>query len=205
MTGLVSRHLGVLLSVVAVTGLLLAWPRAEQQTRRIALAALPETLGDWRSVEGKTDDVLPQEPRALDTVRRTYSDGRMIAWLAVGLYSSHNDPQGRPSVNQIASERGAGIVTHDWVRVALDGNAEGERSIHRISLGRSDGRVSTVYWYQLGETLVTGEYELRWRLFLDTIAGRRRRLLLIRLATTGPEPPEALLRAVSQHLRNASP
>lgn len=42
--------------------------------------------------------------------------------------------------------------------------------------------MAVAHWYQIGGEPILGEYELRYRQFLDTLLGRPRPLLLIRLA-----------------------
>lgn len=197
------RYLLVLLGLVALAGLAISLPRWEGEARRAEpIHELPQRFDGWVAAEGAPEEILPSDPRALETVRRTYAkEGRRV-FLAVGRYRSSNDPQRRPSLNLIVPERGAISVERDLHQIALEGAPGRVIPVQLVSLQRPEWQVSVVYWYQLGEQTIAGEYHFRIAHFLDTLLFRGREVLLVRLARIGNESPEAFLRAFYPELIN---
>lgn len=198
---ILDRYLLTLLGLAGLAGLAISLPGGEGELLQAALVhELPPRFDGWAAVEGVPEEILPSDPRALETVRRTYAKEGHTVFLAVGRYRSLNDPQRRPSFDLIVLERGAISVERDLYQIALDGLPGRVIPVHLLLLRRPERQVSVVYWYQLGEQTVAGEYRFRIALLLDTLLFRRRELFLVRLATIGNEWPEAFLRALYPQL-----
>lgn len=190
------RHLLVFFALLAITGVAVSLPRGERDPfGKARLERLPLKMGGWAATREVSEEILPGDPRAFETVRRTYTDGDRKVWVVVGRYPSRNHPQGRPSLDRIVPENRASAVAHDFVQVDLNGVPGRVTLVNRVSVQQPGGQLSVIYWYQLREQVIAGEYRLRFRLFLDTLLGRQRLLVLVRIATDSREPPEAFLRA----------
>lgn len=191
---IIDHSLLVLLGLVGLTGLAITLPLGEGQPRLAApIDALPQQFDGWVAVEGVPEEILPHDPRALQAVRRTYTKEGHTVHLVVARYPSRNHPEGRPSLNLIAPERGAIAVQHDLLWIPLDGVPGRMIPVQRLLLKRPERPISVVYWYQLGEETIAGHYRFRLALFLDTLLFRRREVLLVRAATIGSERPEPFL------------
>lgn len=186
--------------LVALVGVAIAVPRGEDEVPAIQTIDLPHRVGAWVGVNGVPEKILPSDPRGLAVIRRTYTEGSHTLWVAVTTYSSHNHPLKRPSIDLIVSERGAVSVSHTRLTVDLNGSTVQAISVNLLSVRRPERQFAVVYWYLLGGTAVTGEYELRARLFLNTLLGRREKLMLARVATVGTPPPELVLKEFHSYL-----
>jgi EpsI family protein len=195
----VDRYLVVLLGLVAVAGLLIAVPLgADNPPSSARLETLPAEAGNWRSVDRPSTFAISSDPRASESLERTYTDGSSTVWLSVTRYPSRNDPRTRPAFHKIVPTRG--VAVYDSVRVDLNGVAGNPMALNRVSI-RQEGRASSVvYWYQVERKIITGEYDLRLRLFLDTLLARNRSVVLVRVVTSNPQALEPFLRVSFPHL-----
>ena len=197
------RHLLTLFVLLAVTGAAIALPREATQLSRAAyLDQLPLELGGWRATAGGSDEILPPDPRTIDSLHRTYSDGTVTVWLAISRYPGRNDPRQRPSVNRVVLERGASSVTRDLLTVTPNGDPTRAIRVNRVMLERPGRSISVFYWYQLGRTAIVSDYRLRLRLFWDSLLERHEPLVLVRVAIEAPRTPEQFLQAMYPHLAN---
>ena len=195
------RYLLALLAIVALAGVAITLPQREGEPHQPApIRDLPRRFDGWISVEGIPEEILPSDPRALETVRRTYTREGRTVFLAVGRYRPWNDPQWRPLADLIVPERGAISVERDLHQIALEGPRGRVIPVRLLLVRRPERQVSVAYWYQLGEETVAGEYRFRAAHFLNTLLSRRREVLLVRLATIGTEWPEAFFRLCYPHL-----
>lgn len=193
------RHLLVFFGLLALAGVAISLPGSEPAvSHELWLERLPLHIDGWTARTGAPETILPTDPRAVETVRRTYSNDGRTVWLSVAAYRSRNHPERRPSLNHIAPEAGATTVMYDRRRIDLPGSPQA--AIGRISVERKARRVSILYWYQLGERPIVDEYQLRFRLFVNTLLGHQPPLVLVRLATEGTEAPPAFVRALPPHL-----
>jgi hypothetical protein len=180
-----SPHLLILLVLLAVVGAASALPPGERpDARAVDLERLPTALGGWSAVNGVPEHVLPADPRALVTLRRTYAADGHHVMVSIARYPAWNHPDHRPLFDFIAPAA-AGEVTLD--RVALPGDGPGSPPVSHIPALQLEPRAGgpplvVAYWYQLDDEVITSEYGLRWRLFLDTLRGRPRVFVLVRLA-----------------------
>jgi EpsI family protein len=198
---IVDRHLVVLLGVVALSGCLLVLPFGSRESSPAApLEGLPTQVGNWRVVAPRPEWTLTADARASESLERTYTDGTFIVSLSVTRYPSRNDPRTRPAFHRIVPTRGVSRVVHDMVPVDLNGVVQGPIPLNRVSIMHEGKPSSVVYWYQLGHEVITGEYELRVRLFLDTLSGHRRSVVLVRLAASSPDALQPFLRTSFPHL-----
>lgn len=190
------RYLLVFLGLVALAGLAVLVPRqAGEPSPGASIHDFPQRLDGWVAVEGVPEEILPSDPRALATVRRTYAKEGLKVYSAISRYRSRNNPQWRPHLNLIGPERGAISVEHDPLQITLDGVHSRAIPVKSLAVRRRARQVRVVYWYQLGEQTIAGDYDFRLVHFVDTLLARRRELLLVRLATTDGDRPEAFTRA----------
>ena len=196
--GLVDRYLLALFGLLALAGLLAALPRGEGDPHFGApLDSLSREIDGWVGVDGVPEGILPRDPKASGSVRRTYRRSALTVWVVVARYASGHDSQRRPSLNLIVPERGAISVDREVRTLALTDRRVPALRVNVISLRRPERQTSVVYWYQLGPTTIADYYSLRLQLFIDAVRSRRRGLGLVRLAMAGPGPqwPEEVLQA----------
>jgi EpsI family protein len=197
MNGAVDRHLGILLGCIAIAGAAIVVPNGRQgPTRPVSVDTLPRTAAQWVSVDGAPDAVVPRDERALQALRRTYSDGTSTVWLAISRYGSMSDPRKRPVLDAVIPPLDPTRSTKDHARIALDSPRDGPVVLNRVVIRKPEGELSLMFWYQLGGDVIASDYQLRLRVLLDSLVGYQRDILLVRLATNGPPPPEGLFRAL---------
>jgi EpsI family protein len=200
------RHLLALLTLLVATGFAVTFARptdAELPLDSVAIAALPLEAAGWRGAPGAPQDVLPIDPRAAAMQRWTYVRGGKTVWLSVGRYRAGNDPRQRPLLDRIVGASGSNVIKHDEAPLVL--NAVSDRlgasvPMNRVALRRGNQSLAIDYWYELSDRTITGEYTLRFWLFLDTLQGRRRPLTLVRVAADGQPTLDAFLQVFYVHL-----
>ena len=194
-----ARHLLILIGLVAVVAIALAIPRGHARAAtNLGLDRIPLELGPWQASLDTAQAVLPIDERSLESLSRVYSDGRRRLWVAVARYTGDNGPGRRPSVDALASTRGAISGVRDAVTLPFpDG---GTLPAMRLSVGWPEYTVTTWYWYRLGARAVGDEYSLRLRLGLNSVLGRSEPLLLVRVAALESEPPTAFMTLLVRHL-----
>ncbi len=199
-----SRHFIVLLALLAVAGGTLALSPSERNSGpSLQFHRLPALLDGWIASDGVAEDVLPTDPRAIQSLRRTYTRNGHTVMLSVARYPSWNHPEHRPLLDIVAPMRGAGEVAFDLVRVEIEGvpgRPKAVAPVNVISLQRRNRPLVVAYWYQLDNEPITNEYGLRLRLFLDTIRNRPRAFVLVRLAAEEPGHLAEFLQALSPRL-----
>jgi EpsI family protein len=183
----VNRHLVVLFILAAVTSALVMGPRHSHREDAAWWPATPPTdLGPWRAEQGAPEHILPSDPRAAVTFRRTYRGGQRVVWVAVAYYSFWGTPAKRPDVTLIAPAHGVARVARQILSVPVNGTSPQPMSRRNlVEASRGDQTVFVAYWYRLGPHVVLSEYELRARLFVAALRGRPEALSLVRVASTG--------------------
>jgi EpsI family protein len=191
---LFDRHLVVLLGLVALTGIALALPRLADDSDAAGLRLPPPVVDGWIATDSVPEDVLPLDSRAREAARWTYSREGHAVFVSVACYRSSNDPEWRPSINQIAPERGAISVDHARLALSLDGVADGPVTVSRLSVRRPNRELSILYWYQVrGKTIEDG-LQLRLALLASALRLRGQDVWLVRIATPAPGRPEEFAR-----------
>jgi EpsI family protein len=198
----VDAPLLIVIGLAIVVGFVIWLPRRVDAppARPVAVRA-PAQVAGWQVADGAPDEVLPRDDRAVDAVRRTYSDGRSLIWVSVARYDSRRDGDWRPSVDRIVAARGAKSVAADSLE--LRDLPAGSMSVQRIRLTRSDRQLSMLVWYEVDHRVIANEYALRWWLFVETLRGHRPSVVLVRLATLGVAMPDAFLRSAPALLDSA--
>jgi EpsI family protein len=192
---ILDRHMVVLLGLVALTGLAVALPRVtDDSTTAAPLRMLPPVVDGWVANDDAPEDILPYDSRALQATRWTYSRGDQQVFVAVARYRSRNDPEWRPSINQIAPERGASSVSHERLAMSLNGVPGRTTPVNVVSVNRPDRHLSVLYWYQVGPKTIGDSYRLRLALFLNALRLRGQEVWLVRVAAPASERPEEFLR-----------
>lgn len=192
---ILDRYLLTLLGLLVLTGLAITLPRGEIEPRRAPpIHELPRRLDGWFAAEGVAEEILPRDPRAIETIRRTYAKEGQMVYLAIGRYRPWKDAHGRPAFDLIVPESGAIAIERHLTRVPLEGIPQPGIPVQLLSVRRPERHISVVYWYHLGEDTIAGEYRFRLAQLLNTLLFRPQEVLLVRLAMTGPEWPEEFLR-----------
>jgi len=199
-----SRHLIALLVLLAATAAGLALSERDHHPGpSLQFHRLPTILDGWIARDGVSEEVLPIDPRAVQSLRRTYFRDGHAVMLSVARYPSWNHPEHRPLLDFIAPMRGAGVVALDTVRVDIGAGPDGAPAavpVNVVSLQRRGRPLAVAYWYQLDSESITSEYGLRLQLFLDTVRGRPRAFALVRIAADQPPHLAEFLRAVHPRL-----
>jgi hypothetical protein len=192
----VDRHLVVVLALVIITGATSIWVdhrRPESSATPVASpAAAVAPVTGWAVADRVPGDVLPDDLRALEAVRQTYTDGSRTVWLVRAVYKTTSGPETRPSIDALVSRQGALAVEYGQMELR-ETTLGGRRHVSSVRVRRGSNDITTVYWYRLGDDVVTGEYELRWRLFVDTLLGRTRVLTLTRVASDTTETLQSFI------------
>src|ERR1700736_1595650 len=182
------RRLVVVLGLLAATAAVwyLASPVGECASAA-ALNELPATLHGWTGVDGIPDRILPADPGEAAMVRRTYRNGRRVAWVSVALFTRQDQPDRRASINRIYPEKDVSLVE----RVALPG-------VDAVLVSGADRRFLVAYWRQIDRRMYASELRFRLALMRAILFPRRGDSLLLRIAVpAGPDGlPEALVTAV---------
>ena len=190
---LLDRYLLVLLTTLLLSaGLAYAPWRVSAREARRPVAEVPDRVSGWVGSRGAPSEVLPEDPRARETIRWTYRKGDRVMWVVVGVYESRNDPQTRPSIDRIVEASGASGLGRRVVPVGLEGAGVSTVPVNQVVVTRPTRRLSVFYWYQLGPKSIANEYRLRMALFLNTLVGTDERLALVRVATTAEPGPGSL-------------
>jgi EpsI family protein len=196
----VDRHLAVLLAILAVTAVVVAVPKGPPEFLPAAsLPALPAEVEGWIATGEAPEQVLPDDPRAIESVRRRYENGGRVVLLAVAHYPSA-DPSRRPTLDRLVADQGLGLATRDALPVTLNGVPGSTITLNRLTWRRATRQMTAVYWYDLGGAIIAGDYHLRAQLFLDSLRGRRRELAVVRVAGENPDLIAAFLRAARPYL-----
>ncbi len=183
MRGVLDARLGAGLVLLAGLGLLLAASRSQGTPRADHLPDLPVRVGAFAGTPAAPEDVLPDDPRALTTARGTYTDGTRTVWVSVARYAGRNHPLTRPAVHRIAPEQGAVSIARS--RLAYRPARGSELiTVNLVTVRQPHRELALAYWYRIDADRVVGEYDLRWRLFRDTLLRREPQVWLVRLATT---------------------
>ena len=170
--------------------------RGETPVERRPLAALPETLGDWRQ-KGEplrfgeaTESVL----RVSDYTQRFYAlpDGR-LANLYVGYYASQ-----RTGVTYHSPQNclpGAGWLMREpqFVEIKTRGGKTFTANRYRIENGTYDEIM--IYWYQGRGRIEANEYLDKLNTVRDSVLRRRSDGALVRVMTSVGGDEEAAVRA----------
>jgi hypothetical protein len=193
------RRLIVLLLLVGLVALGISIPRTADQSPTSDLGGrIPERVDAWVGSPGAPEEILPIDERAVETVRRTYTDGSSTVWLALARYRPRGEAEWRPSIDRIAFARGATTVSKARVDLTTDGGRPTTLGTVRVSRGAR--HVLMIFWYEVGPEVMAGEYHLRFRLFVDTLRRRRPTVVVVRMATTGPQLPQQFVRGITASL-----
>jgi EpsI family protein len=193
--GIFDRHLIVLLGLAALTGLAVALPRSVNDSDKgtPALRGVAPAVEGWTATTSVPENMLPNDPRAREVARWTYSRGDREVFVALASYRSRNDPEWQPAIDQIAPARGAASVRHDRLAISLNGTPGRTTLFSVVSVRSPDRSLSVVYWYQVQEKIIAGEFRLRLALLLNALRFRSEEVWLIRIAAPTSEPLEEFL------------
>lgn len=145
--------------------------------------APPERLGRWSAEVGAPEDVLPQDPRATLTFRRTYRQNRRIVWLAISYYPFFGTPARRPDVTLIAPPTRPAVRAYANSALLSNGPSRRAPAVNLIAVAHGPSGFQLIYWYRLGSDVLRSEYALRLRLLWGSLIGQPRPLALVRLAS----------------------
>lgn len=191
-----NRHLGVVLGLLATATVVATMPRAVDDVGpEVRLHQLPLTTGSWSATIGVPPLVLPPDPGALESAQYTYTSAGRTVWFTAARYPS-DDPARRPARDRLLLESAYAEATHDLLAFEPNGPSGSPLLLGRMALSLDQQPVTIIYWYQLGTTVLTGDYQLRLHLFLDSLMGRRRALTLFRVASEVPGSLPPFLRAL---------
>jgi hypothetical protein len=192
--GILDARLGVGLVLLAGLGLLLAAPRSHGTPRADRVPDLPVRVGAFAGTPTAPEDVLPDDPRALTAARGTYTDGTRTVWVSVARYAGRNHPLTRPAVHRIAPEQGAVSIARSRLAYRTAHRSDAI-TVNLVTLRQPHRELALAYWYRIDTDRVVGEYDLRWRLFRDTLLRREPQVWLVRLATTDADALPSILEA----------
>lgn len=180
------RHALALVALAALTSAAALMQR-EPPAWLPMVSSPPERLGRWSAEIGAPEDVLPQDPRAAVTFRRTYRRDQRTVWLAVSYYPFFGTPANRPDVTLIAPSTGVALRADVDLALPFNGSPRPVPAVNVIAVTRGATRLQLAYWYRLGPDVIRSEYALRLRLLWGNIIGKPRPLALVRVASPALE------------------
>jgi EpsI family protein len=192
-------RLGVILVLFAAGAVVLhRVPAVKGATNPVSLFALPMTLGAWVGAEGIPEEILPVDPNEKLSVRRTYRNGRQLAWVSVALFVGQDVESRRASVNRIYPQHGVSLIEPVSFGLSLPGSPAMSVTLPAVIVHHQDShRLLVAYWHQIGNSVYGGEYRFRLALMRELILTRGVDSILVRIATPlGTGLPEADERAV---------
>lgn len=196
----IAWRLGVTLALFALGALALYMPLSvKAAVEPAALHALPATLGAWTGVDGAPEEALPSDPNERLAVRRTYRNGRQVAWVSIALFSGQNNEARRASINKIYPQRGVSLIEPLPLTVALQGPSVSPVALSAVVVHLDSQPLVVVYWYQIGRRTFGSEFRFRLALTREILFARRADSILVRIAAPvmGPSGTAQALETVS--------
>ncbi len=179
-------RLGVTLILFALGALALYMPLSVKGTVEPAsLHTLPTTLGTWTGTDGAPEENLPSDPNEKSVVRRTYRNGRQVAWVSIALFTGQNDSARRASINKIYPQRSVSLIEPLSLTVPLNGPSASPVALPAVALHQDSQRLVVVYWHQIGRQTFGSEYRFRLALTREILFARRADSILVRIAVPG--------------------
>ena len=181
-------RLGVTLMLFGFGALALYMPvSVKGAVEPAALHALPATLGSWTGTDGAPEAYLPSDPNEKLAVRRTYRNGRQVAWVSIALFVRQNDDARRASVNKIYPQRSVSLIEPLSLTVPLNGPSSSPVALPAVALHHDAQRLVVVYWHQIGRQTFGSEYRFRLALTREILFARRADSILVRIAVPGTD------------------
>ena len=179
------RFVLVTVALFVLSGTALALPRsARDMPLPQPLDAIPTALGEWRPAAPPSDEILPRDPRATDSLARGYTDGTRTSWVAVGYYPNQTDTRRPATGNLVYPSSGWTDLSSETVSIPLSGAPALPANL--ILVRREDRRVVILYWYQLPGGTIGSDHLYRARLMWNRIVHRRADGALVRVAAAVP-------------------
>lgn len=176
-------RLAVVLGLLAgVGGAVHCLPPVRDRKAPALEAALPRTLGAWAATDVVPETVLPLDDHEADAVRRTYRDGRRVAWVSVARFTDQDEPRRRISVQRIYPE--IHVERIELTELAMELDRPGPTTVPARLIHRGGRQYVVAYWYQIGSRVYGGDYRYRWALVRRILLARRGDSLLIRIAVS---------------------
>jgi len=167
-------------------------PPVKGAVNPVSLYAFPDTLGTWSSTDGVPEEVLPPDPNEKLSVRRTYRNGKHVAWVSVALFAGQDGEARRASINKLYPQRSVSLIEPVSFALPLHGPTTSPIALPGVIVHQDSRRLLVVYWYQIGRQTYGNEYRLRLALMRDVIFARRADTLLVRIAL--PADPDRTVR-----------
>lgn len=156
---------------------------APVELSRKSFSEFPQTLGEWTGDQDALDDIFVE---ALDMDDYLLSKYFHEDYPPINLYIAYYDAQETGS--SIHSPRnclpGGGWQIIEFSEVQIDGVELYGKPLraNRVLMALGDSTQLVYYWFQQRGRVLTGEFENKWMLFLDSIFKRRSDGALIRLS-----------------------
>lgn len=181
-------RLGVTLILFALGALALHMPLSMKGTVEPAsLHVIPPTLGTWSGTDGAPEETLPSDPNEKLAVRRTYRNGRQVAWVSIALFGGQNNEARRASINKIYPQLGVSLIEPLSLTVPLNGPSASPVALPAVALHQDSQRLVVVYWHQIGRQTFGSEYRFRLALTREILFARRADSILVRIAVPGTD------------------
>jgi EpsI family protein len=181
--------------IVVLVGLLLAAAAGLQHWVRETppvplprpLAALPAYLAGWVPAGEAGAALLPRDPRADESLVRTYERGGTTVHVAVTYYGRQWDTRRLLAASVI--EPPGGWIESQTSTIDLPVSQAPRASSPRAAtllMRRAEQRYALVYWYQLGDRAFASDVRYRASLLASTLFRRRSEGMLVRIAALVP-------------------
>jgi EpsI family protein len=181
---LVDKHMAAALVVLALAGGLVYAPSRSSPPERVSPVPYnPINLAGWHAVYGAPPEILPEDPKAKETVRWTYHQGNRVIWVALASYDTRRDAAADPSINHIVAERGSTGLLRSVVSISMNGAGGPPVPANQLVALRPNSHLVVIYWFQMGSKSLAGDYRFRAEMFLNRLLGIRKNLAVIRVAT----------------------
>ena len=168
----------------AVVPALLIPQRVESAPARTVFSEFPLQLGDWHGQPTRLEEEYVQALKFTDYILADYATASRPP---VNFYVSYYDSQrkGESAHSPKVCLPGGGWLIEDFGQRTIPRVANFGRpfAVNRAVMVQGNERQLVYYWFQQRGRIITGEYQLKWFLFWDSLTRNRTDGALVRLIT----------------------
>jgi EpsI family protein len=190
-----------LIALVAVYTHFLADVQAVPLKR--SLSSIPPAAGDWQGASERMTDEIRAATGVEDYLLRDYrKPGSPAVNVYVGYYEKQQEGDQAHSPKHCLPGSGWNPVQNDEVVIPTPGFNGGSTRANRYLIEKGGQQELVLYWYQGRGRPITGDYEAKVRLVLDSIFRKRTDGALVRFTSTlagaSPETAQARIEGLAE-------
>ena len=145
------------------------------------LSSIPTSVGDWQGSTERMTDQIVALVGVEDYLLRDYGKpGSVPVSVYVGFYEQQKEGDQAHSPKHCLPGSGWNPTQNDLVTLSTPGFNGGKTRANRYLIEKGGQRQLVLYWYQGRGRPITGDYEAKVRLVLDSILRKRTDGALVR-------------------------